>query len=128
MPDIEEIAKNIVHCAIKVHKALGPGLLESVYQRCLAHDLEKQNLTVDCEVPIPVKYDNVTIDMGFRIDMMVNKAVIIENKTVEGFLPIHEAQLLTYLKLTDLKLGFLLNWNVTLMKNGIKRMVNNLPP
>ena len=75
---------------------------------------------------IPVKYEKVSIDLGFRIDMMVEKAVVIENKTVEKFLPIHEAQLLTYLKLTNLKLGFLLNWNVTLMKHGIKRMVNNL--
>ena len=126
MKDIEEIAKNIVHCAIKVHKTLGPGLLESVYQQCLTYDLEKAGLIVDCEVPMPVKYDKVSIDMGFRIDMMVEKAVIIENKTVEKILPIHEAQLLTYLKLTNLKLGFLLNWNVTLMKYGIKRMVNNL--
>ena len=75
---------------------------------------------------IPVKYEKVSIDLGFRIDMMVEKAVVIENKTVEKFLPIHEAQLLTYLKLTNLHLGFLLNWNVTLMKHGIKRMVNNL--
>jgi len=77
-------------------------------------------------VNIPVKYEKVSIDLGFRIDMMVEKAVVIENKTVEKFLPIHEAQLLTYLKLTNLHLGFLLNWNVTLMKHGIKRMVNNL--
>ena len=126
MKNIEEIGKNVVHCAIKVHKALGPGLLESVYQQCLAYDLEKMGLTVACEVPIPVKYDKVSIDLGFRIDMMVQKAVVIENKTVEKLLPIHEAQLLTYLKLTDLQLGFLLNWNVTLMKHGIKRMVNNL--
>ncbi len=83
-------------------------------------------LTVACEVPIPVKYDEVSIDLGFRIDMMVEKAVVIENKTVEKLLPIHQAQLLTYLKLTNLQLGFLLNWNVTLMKHGIKRMVNNL--
>ncbi len=126
MKDIEEIARNIIHCAIKVHKALGPGLLESVYQQCLAYDLEKVGLTVACEVPIPVKYDEVSIDLGFRIDMMIDKAVIIENKTVEKLLPIHQAQLLTYLKLTNLQLGFLLNWNVTLMKHGIKRMVNNL--
>jgi len=126
MKDIEEIGRNIVHCAIKVHRALGPGLLESVYQQCLAHDLEKAGLEVACEMPIPVKYDEVSIDLGLRIDMMVEKAVVIENKTVEKLLPIHEAQLLTYLKLTKLNLGYLLNWNVTLMKHGIKRMVNNL--
>ena len=126
MKDIEEIGRNIVHSAIKVHKALGPGLLESVYQKCLAYELEKVGLTVACEVPMPVRYDEVSIDMGFRIDMMIQQTVIIENKTVDKIAPIHEAQLLTYLKLTNLKLGFLLNWNVPLMKDGIKRMVNNL--
>jgi len=126
MKDIEEIGRNIVHSAIKVHKALGPGLLESVYQKCLAYELEKVRLTVVCEVAIPVKYDEVSIDLGFRIDMLIQQAVIIENKTVERLLPIHEAQLLTYLKLTKLNLGYLLNWNVVLMKDGIKRMVNNL--
>ena len=126
MNDIEEIGRNIVHCSIKMHKALGPGLLESVYQQCLAYELEKVGLTVACEVPIPVKYEKVSIDLGFRIDMMVDKAVVIENKTVDSLLPIHQAQLLTYLKLTNLQLGFLLNWNVVVMKDGIKRMVNNL--
>ena len=126
MKDIEEIGRNIVHSAIKVHKALGPGLLESVYQKCLAYELGKTGLTVACEVPLPVKYETVIIDVGFRIDMMIQRTVIVENKTVEKLLPIHEAQLLTYLKLTNLKLGFLLNWNVPLMKDGIKRMVNNL--
>jgi len=126
MKDIEEIGRNIVHSAIKVHKALGPGLLESVYQKCLAYELEKTELTVACEVPLPVKYETVIIDAGFRIDMMIQQTVIVENKTVDKIAPIHEAQLLTYLKLTNLKLGFLLNWNVPLMKDGIKRMVNNL--
>jgi len=126
MQHIEKIGRNIVHSAIKVHKALGPGLLESVYQKCLAYELKKVGLTVDCEVPLPVKYESVTIDVGFRIDMMIEQTVIIENKTVDRIAPIHEAQLLTYLKLTSFKLGFLLNWNVPLMKNGIKRMVNNL--
>ncbi|PIV98714.1 MAG: GxxExxY protein [Deltaproteobacteria bacterium CG17_big_fil_post_rev_8_21_14_2_50_51_6] len=126
MKDIEDIAKAIVHCAINVHKALGPGLLESVYQQCLAYDLEKASHVVACEVPLPVTYKEVKIDLGFRVDMMVDNVIIIENKTVEKLLPIHQAQLLTYLKLTKLQLGFLLNWNVTLMKDGIKRMVNNL--
>jgi GxxExxY protein len=126
MNDIEEIGRNIVHSAIKVHKTLGPGLLESVYQKCLAYELENAGLTVACEVPLPVKYETVIIDVGFRIDMMIQRTVIVENKTVDKIAPIHEAQLLTYLKLTDLKLGFLLNWNVPLMKDGVKRMVNNL--
>ena len=126
MSNIESTAREIVHSAIKVHKVLGPGLLESVYQKCLAYELEKTGLRVACEIPLPVKYENVVVEAGFRIDMLVNDLVIIENKTVESFLPIHEAQLLTYLKLSNLNLGFLLNWNVTLMKHGIKRMVNNL--
>jgi GxxExxY protein len=126
MNDIEEIGRNIVHSAIKVHKTLGPGLLESVYQKCLAYELENAGLTVACEVPLPVKYETVIIDVGFRIDMMIQRTVIVENKTVDKIAPIHEAQLLTYLKLTNLKLGFLLNWNVLLMKDGVKRMVNNL--
>jgi len=89
MKDIEDIAKAIVHCAINVHKALGPGLLESVYQQCLAYDLEKTGHVVACEVPLPVTYEDVKINLGFRVDMMVEKAVIIENKTVEKLLPIH---------------------------------------
>ena len=126
MEDIEEIARTIVHSAIRIHKALGPGLLESVYQKCLTYELEKSGLKVVCEVPLPVKYEEVNIDIGFRIDMLVEDKIIVENKTVEKTAPIHEAQLLTYLKMAKLNLGFLLNWNVTLMKDGIKRMVNNL--
>jgi GxxExxY protein len=126
MKDIEEIGRNIVHCAIKVHKALGPGLLESVYQKCLAYELEKAGLKVKCEYPLPVQYERIKIDVGFRADMIVDDAVIIENKTVDKIAPIHEAQLLTYLKLTNFNLGFLRNWNVQLMKDGIKRMVNSL--
>ena len=126
MKDIEEIARVIVHSAIKIHKALGPGLLESVYQKCLTYELGKSGLKVTCEVPLPVKYEEVNIDVGFRIDMLVEDKIIVENKPVEKIAPIHEAQLLTYLKMAKLNLGFLLNWNVTLMKDGIKRMVNNL--
>ena len=126
MNEIEDIARQIVHLAIKVHKTLGPGLLESVYQKCLTYELGKAGLKVECEVPLPVKYEEINIDLGFRVDMLVNDLIIVENKTVEKLAPIHEAQLLTYLKLTQLKLGFLLNWNEILMKDGIRRMVNNL--
>jgi GxxExxY protein len=126
--DIEEVARQIVDAAIKVHRALGPGLLESAYQKCLAYELRKRGLRVECEVSQPVIYEDVRIDAGYRIDMLVEDCVIIENKTVEKLLPIHQAQLLTYLKLRDCRLGFLLNWNVPLMKQGIKRMVNNLQP
>jgi len=123
---IEEIAKTIVDAAIKVHRALGPGLLESAYQACLAYELRKRGLRVECELVLPVVYDGQQIDAGYRIDMLVENCIIIENKTVDQLLPIHEAQLLTYLKLRDCRLGFLLNWNVTLMKYGIKRMANGL--
>jgi GxxExxY protein len=124
--DIEEIAKAIVDAAIKVHRVLGPGLLESAYQYCLAYELRKRGLRVECEVLLPIVYDGQRIDVGYRIDMLVEGCIIIENKTVDQLLPIHEAQLLTYLKLRDCRLGFLLNWHVTLMKQGIKRMVNKL--
>ena len=124
--DIEEVAKIIVDSAIKIHRALGPGLLESAYQQCLAYELHKRGLHVDTEVLLPIVYDGQQIDAGYRIDMLVEGCVIIENKAVDQMLPIHQAQLLTYLKLRDCRLGFLLNWNVRLMKDGIKRMVNNL--
>lgn len=112
---IEETARTIVDAAIKVHRALGPGLLESAYQACLAYELRKRGLRVECELVLPVVYDGQQIDAGYRIDMLVESCIIIENKTVDQLLPIHEAQLLTYLKLRDCRLGFLLNWNVTLI-------------
>ena len=124
--DVEEVAKTIVDGAIKVHRALGPGLLESAYQQCLTYELRKRGLQVECEVLLPILYDGQRIDTGYRIDMLVANCIVIENKTVDFLLPLHEAQLLTYLKLSDHRLGFLLNWNVRLMKDGIKRMVNHL--
>ena len=124
--DVEEAGRNIVDAAIKIHRTLGPGLLESAYQKCLAYELDKRGLRVESEVVLPVAYDGQRIDAGYRIDMFVEDCVIVENKAVERLLPIHEAQLLTYLKLQDCRLGFLLNWNVPLMKRGIKRMVDNL--
>lgn len=123
---IEDVAEAVVDCAIKVHRTLGPGLLESAYQACLKYELERAGLEVRCEVPLPILYGEVRIEAGYRIDMLVNDMVVIENKTVDRLLPIHTAQLLTYLKLADRRIGFLLNWNVKLMKAGIKRFVNNL--
>jgi GxxExxY protein len=111
---------------VKVHTALGPGLLESAYQKCLAFDLKQRGYEVECELQLPIQYRSVSIDAGYRLDMIVAKTVIVENKTVDALLPIHEAQLLTYLKMQGLQLGFLLNWNVTLMKQGIKSVANNL--
>ncbi len=124
--ELESIGNEIIRTAIKVHSTLGPGLLESVYQTCHAYELRSAGLRVECEVVLPVLYGDVRIEAGYRIDMIVEDSIIIENKTVERLLPIHEAQLLTYLKMRGCKLGYLLNWNVTLMKDGIKRMVNHL--
>ena len=123
---VEGTASVIVDSAIKVHRALGPGLLESAYQACLAYELRSCGLEVECEVPLPVQYGEIYVDAGYRIDMLVEDCVVIENKVVERTLPVHTAQLLTYLKLSNHKLGFLLNWHVTLMKHGIKRIVNDL--
>jgi GxxExxY protein len=126
--DIEKIGRDIVHCAIKVHKALGPGLLESAYQKCLAYELEQLGHKVQCELLLPIEYGPVQIDAGYRVDMLIDDSVIVENKTVEALQPINEAQLLTYLKMKKLHLGYLLNWNVPVMKQGIKRMLNEYWP
>jgi len=126
MDDIEAVAKDVVDAAIKVHRALGPGLLESAYQQCHVYELRQRGRKVLTEVTLPLTYEGQKIDAGYRIDVWVDNLVIVENKTVEALLPIHEAQLMTYLKLSGCKIGFLLNWNVTLMKHGIKRVVMNL--
>jgi len=125
--DIEGVAQGLVDAAIHVHRALGPGLLESAYQACLAHDLSKRGRRVECEVSLPLEYDGVKIDVGYRLDMRVDGVVLVENKVVEALLPVHQAQLITYLKLRGLSLGFLINWNVTLLRDGIKRVVLNHP-
>jgi len=124
MKDIEFIASQIVDSAIKVHKALGPGLLESAYQTCLAYELNKRGIKAECEVILPIEYDEVRLNAGYRIDMLVEDCIIIENKSVEKLLPFHMAQILTYLKLRKAKLGFLINWNTQLIKDGIKRVIN----
>ena len=121
--NIEQIATQIVDSAIKVHSRLGPGLLESAYQKCLAYELTKRGLKVQTEIIQPLIYDNMTIDAGYRIDMLVEDCIIIENKTVDQILGIHQAQLLTYMKLRSCPIGFILNWKVKLMKNGIDRKV-----
>jgi GxxExxY protein len=123
--DIEVIATKIVDAAIKVHTVLGPGLLESAYQKCMEYKMKNDGLRVECEAILPITYEKIKIDAGYRIDMIVESSVIVEHKTVEKLLPMHEAQLLTYLKMKNCKLGFLLNGNVPRMKDGIKRMVNN---
>ena len=122
--DDEAIGKQIVDSAVRVHTALGAGLLESAYETCLMHELGKCGLEVKRQVPMPVNYDGLQLDVGYRIDMFVNDRVILELKAVEKLLPLHTAQLLTYLKLSKLRLGFLLNFNVDHMRNGMKRVVN----
>ncbi len=124
--ELERIATTLVDALVKVHRTLGPGLLESTYQACLAHELRKRGLTVECEKLLPVEYDGVLIDAGYRIDMLVEGEILVENKSVQELAPIFEAQLLTYLKLSNRRLGFLVNWNVPLIKDGIKRIVNKL--
>ena len=115
----DEVAKDIVDAAIKVHRALGPGLLESAYQACLAHELRRRQHHVECEVALALLFEGVLIEVGYRIDMRIDQLVLVENKTVEKVLPIHLAQLLTYLKLSGLSLGLIINWNVILLRDGI---------
>jgi len=121
-----EIATAILDAAFKIHRILGPGLLESVYQATLDFELQKQGLRVVQQVGLPVYYEEIKLELGFRVDLVVADKVIIEIKSVEALAPVHRKQLLTYLRLTDLRLGLLLNFNVELMKNGIQRVVNGL--
>ena len=123
---INEISGIVVDAAIKVHSTLGPGLLESAYEACLAYELRKRGLKVETQVPLPIHYDDVHTEVGYRMDVVVENAVIVELKSVDAIAPIHKAQLLTYLKLSDHKVGLLINFNVELLKHGITRMVNNL--
>jgi GxxExxY protein len=120
------IATLVVDAAYKIHTTLGPGLLESVYEATLDYELKKRGLYVIKQVPFPVIYDEVKLQVGFRIDLLVNEKVIIEIKSVEALAPIHRKQLETYLRLTDLRLGLLINFNVELIKRGIQRVVNRL--
>lgn len=119
----EEIARQIVDGTYTVHRALGPGLLESVYETCLAHELTKRRLQVERQVALPVVYDGLQLDAGLRLDLLVEKTVIIELKAVEMLMPIHTAQALTYLKLTGLRLALLINFNVPVISDGIRRVV-----
>lgn len=121
-----EIAKVIVDAAYKIHTTLGPGLLESVYEQVLAHELEKRNLKVIRQLPIPIVYESVKLAEGFRADLMVENKVIVELKSVEIIAPVHKKQLITYLRLADKRLGLLINFGSALIKDGITRIVNGL--
>jgi GxxExxY protein len=124
--DLDRLSKDVIGAAIEVHRVLGPGLLESAYEDCLAWELTQKGLRVMRQTSIPVRYKELRIDEGYRADMLINEAVILELKCVDSFQPIHTAQVLTYLKMTGLKLGLLLNFKVDVMRNGIKRVVNRL--
>jgi GxxExxY protein len=124
--DENAIGELVLGSALRVHKALGPGLLESAYEACVGHELEKAGLVVKRQVILPVIYDDVRIDAGYRIDLLVGGRVVVEFKSVERLTDVHRAQLLSYLKLGDFKLGYLLNFNVARLKDGISRMVNGL--
>lgn len=119
----KELTDQIIGAAIEVHRALGPGLLESAYQACLAHELRLRSLPFEREKPLPVEYKGVALDCGYRLDFLVDGKVIVELKAVEQVHPVHEAQLLTYLKLTGCRVGLLINFNVPLLKQGITRRV-----
>ena len=121
-----EIAKVVVDAAYRVHVTLGPGLLESVYELALSHEMGKRGLKVERQVSVPIEYDGIQFDEGFRIDLFVERKVVVELKSVEKVLPVHKKQILTYIRLTDTRLGLLINFGAPLIKDGITRMVNNL--
>jgi GxxExxY protein len=124
--ELNQISNSIIGAAIEVHRHLGPGLLESAYRQCLAWELQQQKLVVEQEILVPIKYKELEVENGYRIDLLVEHEVVIELKSVDVLLPIHSAQLLTYLKLTGHRLGLLLNFKVDVVRNGVKRIVNNL--
>jgi GxxExxY protein len=121
--NINDLTGQIIGAAIEVHKALGPGLLESVYEECLSHELGLRRIRYERQYPIPVKYKGVQLDCGYRIDLLVENLVILELKSLDSLEPVHEAQILTYLKLTGRKIGLLINFNVPVLRDGIKRLI-----
>jgi GxxExxY protein len=120
--EFDPLSKRIIGCALEVHRELGPGLLESVYEVCLVHELTKRGLKVSRQVALPVIYDGMQLDAGFRLDLLVCACVVVELKVVEALLPVHKAQVLTYLKLSGHRLGLLINFNVARIKDGIVRL------
>ena len=119
--EVNLITEKIIGCAIEVHRNLGPGLLESAYEECLAFELKNASLLIEKQKPVPVIYKEIKLDCGYRIDILVENTVVIELKTVDAFNSVHEAQILTYMKFAEKSIGLLINFNVTLLKSGIKR-------
>jgi GxxExxY protein len=124
-PELERVMREIVDSAISVHRALGPGLLESVYERCLAYELKIRGLAVAQQVPAPIRYKDLVVEAGLRMDMLVSDGIIVEIKAVERLLPLHEAQLLTYLKVTRKQIGLLINFNTPPLRDGLRRLINS---
>ena len=122
--DLNQLSGQIIGGAIAVHRAIGPGLLESAYEACLAYELTQAGLHVEKQKPLPITYREITLDVGYRMDMVINQRIIVELKAVDALAPIHEAQLLSYLKLSGYKLGLLINFNVKRLRDGIKRLAN----
>ena len=123
----DEISDAVIGACIEIHKHLGPGLLESAYEECLCHELSVRGIPFERQKPLPITYKSVRLDCGYRIDLLVAEKLIVELKAVEELLPIHEAQLLTYLKLSNLPFGLLINFHVPVLKHGLKRIVNSFP-
>ena len=123
MEDINQLTEQILKYAFKVHSALGPGLLESSYKECLFYDLNKNGIYTEKEKPMPLYYEEIKMDIGYRLDLLVERSVVVEIKCVEGFTDVHTAQLITYLKLSECKIGLLLNFKTSSLKNGIKRII-----
>lgn len=121
--EFDPLSNQVIGAALEVHRALGPGLLESAYEQALVYELGSRGLKVESQVPVPVAYKDVRLDCGFRLDLLVNSELVVELKAVESLLPIHDAQLLTYLKLSSRQTGLLINFNVLLLKQGLKRLV-----
>lgn len=121
--ELNELSGKIIELAMKVHSTLGPGLLESTYEACLVHELKKAGLKVLSQIALPVFYDGITIELGYRIDLLIEDEIIVELKSIDKFTPVHQAQLLSYLKLSGKRLGLLINFNVLHLKDGIKRII-----
>ena len=125
--DLESLSYKIIGLAIEVHRQLGPGLLESAYQQCLYYEIKKAGLKVEKEITLPIIYKDITLDQGYRIDLLIEDKLVIELKTVENFTTVHFAQILTYLKLGNYPLGLLINYNSKILRNNIKRFINSTP-
>ena len=121
--EFDELSRSVIGCAIEVHRNLGPGLLESTYRQCLACELSHAGILFQMELPLPVRYKDILLDCGYRIDLLVRGELIVEIKSVEALLPIHQAQILTYMRLANVPIGLLVNFNVTRLQTGIKRFV-----